>query len=62
VDTDLTRANNTPEQLDALRSGIPLDRLASPEEVAEAVFFLGSDANTYMTGQTIVVDGGFTIR
>lgn len=62
VDTDLTRANNTPEQLDALRSGIPLDRLASPEEVAEAVFFLGSDANTYMTGQTIVVDGGFTIQ
>jgi len=37
---------------------IPLRRLASPEEVADAVLWLASDRASYVTGQTIVVDGG----
>jgi NAD(P)-dependent dehydrogenase (short-subunit alcohol dehydrogenase family) len=38
---------------------IPLKRLASPEEIASTVLFLASDPGAYITGQTIVVDGGF---
>jgi 3-oxoacyl-[acyl-carrier protein] reductase len=60
VDTDLTRQNNLPAVIAALLEKIPLGRLAQPEEIAELVFYLGSDANTYLTGQTIVADGGYT--
>lgn len=59
VDTDLTRQNNTPAEIEKLCSGVPLRRLASVEEIARLAFFLGSEANTYITGQTIAIDGGF---
>ena len=39
---------------------VPLGRLAQPEEIARYVVFLASEANTYMTGQNMIVDGGFT--
>lgn len=59
VDTDLTRQNNSPAEIEALCSGVPLRRLASVEEIARFAFFLGSESNTYITGQTIAIDGGF---
>ncbi len=62
VDTDLTRANNSAAQIESLCRQVPLGRLAQPEEIAELVFFLGSEQNTYITGQTILIDGGFTIQ
>jgi 3-oxoacyl-[acyl-carrier protein] reductase len=37
-----------------------MGRLALPEEIAEVVFFLCSENNTYLTGQKITVDGGYT--
>jgi 3-oxoacyl-[acyl-carrier protein] reductase len=40
---------------------IPLRRMANPEEIARVILFLCSDLNTYITGQNIVVDGGFTV-
>jgi NAD(P)-dependent dehydrogenase (short-subunit alcohol dehydrogenase family) len=40
---------------------IPLRRAGRPEEIAETIYFLCSDAASYITGQTIVVDGGLTI-
>lgn len=62
VDTELTRQNNTPEQIASLAAAIPLGRLARTEEIAELVAFLASERNTYITGQTILIDGGYTCR
>jgi 3-oxoacyl-[acyl-carrier protein] reductase len=57
IDTDMTR--ELPEaQRDALLSSIPLGRLGQPEEIAELVAFLASDAAAYVTGETIHVNGG----
>jgi len=58
VDTDLTSQNNPPEVIAEIAARIPLGRLAKPAEIAKVAAFLVSDENTYLTGQTIVVDGG----
>jgi len=39
---------------------VPMGRLAQPEEIAKYAVFLTSESNSYMTGQNIIVDGGFT--
>ena len=57
IDTDMTKA--LPDaQRDALLSQIPLNRLGNPEEIAKAVAFLASPAASYITGETIHVNGG----
>ncbi|NTV52573.1 MAG: SDR family oxidoreductase [Candidatus Firestonebacteria bacterium] len=60
VNTELTRKNNSPEELAKIAQGLPLQRLADPGEIAELAYFLCSDKNTFMTGQTLFADGGFT--
>lgn len=60
VDTELTRANNDPATVAALLERVPIGRLATPEEVADVVAFLLAPSNTYITGQTIAVDGGWS--
>jgi NAD(P)-dependent dehydrogenase (short-subunit alcohol dehydrogenase family) len=62
VETDLTRQNNTPAQIEVLRQQVPLKRLGIPDDIASVVFYLGSEQNTFITGQTIVADGGFTAQ
>lgn len=57
--TDLTRENLKEEEIRELSQRIPVGRFASPHEIARVVLFLASDANTYLTGKNIVVDGGF---
>ncbi len=57
--TDLTKQNNSEEQIAAISQTIPTRRLGKPEEIAEVVVFLISGNNTYITGQHIAVDGGF---
>ena len=44
-----------------LSSQIPMKRVGQPEEIAGAAVFLASGASSFMTGQNIVVDGGFSI-
>lgn len=62
VDTDLTRKNNSPEMIKNLEEQTALKRLAKTDEIAELAYFLISDKNTYITGQNIVIDGGFSIQ
>lgn len=57
--TDLTRETNTKEELDSIANMIPLGRMAEPNEIAKVALFLASEQNSYLTGQNIVVDGGF---
>ncbi|UXN03381.1 SDR family NAD(P)-dependent oxidoreductase [Bartonella sp. HY406] len=51
-----------PEGLKAAGKIIPLGRVGKPDEVAEVIQFLTSTKASYITGQTIIVDGGLTIR
>ena len=60
VDTELTRQILGKKELERLVRTIPLKRMASTKEIAKIVLFLSSDFNTYITGQNIIVDGGFT--
>jgi len=60
VDTELTRNILSKEELEKLKSDIPQKRLASAEEIAKVVLFLSSNHNSYITGQNIIIDGGFT--
>jgi len=62
VNTELTKKNVPLKEAKKIYGEIPLGRFAEPEEIAEIVYYLGSDKNTYMTGQKIVVDGGFTVK
>jgi NAD(P)-dependent dehydrogenase (short-subunit alcohol dehydrogenase family) len=50
-----------PEFIQRLAQKVPLGRIGRPEEIAAAVVFLASDAAPYVTGQALVVDGGWTI-
>jgi len=48
------------ESLDSLRARQPMGRLGTPEEVADAVLYLASDAAAFVTGSALVIDGGLT--
>jgi len=41
---------------------VPLKRMGQPKDIADAVVFLASEKSSYITGQTIIVDGGWTLR
>lgn len=57
IETEMT-AKLDPKTVDDWRNAIPLKRGGSPEDVANACIFLASDLSSYVTGQTLNVDGG----
>lgn len=57
IDTDMTQTL-TDEQKEGIFSQVPANRLGKPEEIANAVAFLASDAAAYITGETLHVNGG----
>lgn len=62
IRTDFARALwENPEMLKRRNAQTPLGRIGEPDEIAGAAVMLASQAGSYMTGQTIVVDGGVTI-
>ena len=52
----------TKEAMDAFIQNVPAKRMGEPSDIAELTAFLASDASSYITGQTIVVDGGLTVQ
>jgi NAD(P)-dependent dehydrogenase (short-subunit alcohol dehydrogenase family) len=55
-------AGGQSEALKAMEKMIPMGRVGRPEEIANAVLYLCSSAASYITGQSISVDGGFVMR
>ena len=60
IETDMTAVLGE-DTVDAMIKTIPMGRVAQPEEVAKAVLFLASDDASYITGQTLNVDGGMVM-
>ena len=60
IDTPMTAESGPPDKVEQMIAGIPLHRMGTPEEVAELVLFLASDAAAFITGAEISVDGGAT--
>jgi len=62
VRTPINRAAwSTPEAYAALMKLVPYERIGEPEDIAQAVVWLASDASDYVTGTTLFVDGGMTL-
>ena len=60
IQTDMTA--KLPQELQQkMKEAIPLDKFGTPDDVAAACLFLASDDSSYITGQTIVVDGGMVM-
>jgi NAD(P)-dependent dehydrogenase (short-subunit alcohol dehydrogenase family) len=57
--TELTKNILSAVEMEDLARQVPMGRFAEPEEISGVVLFLSSSLNTYLTGQNIVVDGGF---
>jgi NAD(P)-dependent dehydrogenase (short-subunit alcohol dehydrogenase family) len=58
IETDLHARAGLPDRLTRLVGGVPMGRTGSPEEVAEAVLWLASDAASYITGIIVPISGG----
>lgn len=60
IDTDMTRKNLGQKGIEKILERVPVNRLADSKEVANFIYWLGSEQNTYITGQNLSIDGGFT--
>lgn len=60
--TDLTKKILSSKEMNKLKKQVPLNRFASIEEIVNCILFLIHENNSYITGQNIIVDGGFTSK
>ena len=60
IDTDMMKGYSTPNKKE-LADLTPLNRLGKAEDIANAVYFLASEESSFITGQILTVDGGFTL-
>jgi NAD(P)-dependent dehydrogenase (short-subunit alcohol dehydrogenase family) len=60
IETDLTRRSLGDAGMKAMAERVPMKRLGQPEEIAALVAWLAGPENTYLSGQTVIIDGGFT--
>ncbi len=60
INTEMTAKNNTPEQIKVIVENLPIKRMGDAKEIAEWVGFLASEKNSFMTGQILMIDGGFS--
>jgi len=58
IDTPMARSQASPQRLEDVRRSIPFQRFGAPEEVADLVLFLASEASSYVTGAAIDIHGG----
>jgi 3-oxoacyl-[acyl-carrier protein] reductase len=58
--TEMTTNMNSVTELKSLVDHVPMHRLGNPEELARYVYFIGSDENTFITGQDLLIDGGLS--
>lgn len=56
----ISRSSQSPEYQQVFVTQVPLGRLGTPDEIADAVLFIASDAARFITGQTLYVDGGYS--
>lgn len=62
VDTELTRDVLGVDGMQAMQKRIPMQKLAQTSDIVPTILFLTSEYNTYITGQNIIIDGGFTLE
>ena len=60
INTELTR-RVLKNKINIIKKDIPMNRLGNVDEIANVVYWLASNDNTYLTGQQIIADGGYTI-
>jgi 3-oxoacyl-[acyl-carrier protein] reductase len=58
IESTLVREVFSQEQLDSVNEATPLRRMGTKDEIAELVMYLASSGSSFMTGQTIALDGG----
>ena len=59
IDTEMTRTMLTKAEIKKLSRQVPMNKLGSSSDISNAVIFLCSELNTFITGHNLVVDGGF---
>ena len=59
---DQMAASGQADAMKAMEQSVPMKRVGRPDEIADAVLWLSSDAASYVTGQSISVDGGYIMR